>query len=128
MPKFGTVEWWTEYQKLWDRETTNLLRGFSSTITWKIADKPELKPILLKIEDGVPTEVKYAEPNEESEYSLEAPTETWKAILEGKLDLRSAAMGKGGRMKFSGSLTKVVGFTKGFLKMVSLLTKVPTEW
>lgn len=128
MPKYGTLEWVQQKQKIWNEnaEIRRLLRGYYSTLVTKMAGSPELKPIFTKIEDGRQTEVRYAEPSDKPEYTYEATMEVWKAIWLGELDPMKAVVS--GKLKLAGPLEKMMNYTKGFMKGLELEKKVPTEW
>lgn len=128
MPIFASLEWTKEYKKLWDadKETIRLLKGFDTTWIIKVSDKPEIKPVWSKVENGQMTEIRDAMPNEETEFVFEAPFAVWKAIYSGELEPTKAVME--GKMKLKGSPNKMMKYMRGWLKTLELQKKVPTEW
>ncbi|MFQ5999477.1 MAG: SCP2 sterol-binding domain-containing protein [Candidatus Bathyarchaeia archaeon] len=129
MAKFGTFDWGKELVAAWDANTElkKLLKGLSVTIIIKISDKPELKPTFHRIENGALLEVRHAGVDERSEMVFEATIEKWKAILTGKLDIGKAVM-QTRDLKMTGSLAKILQYTKGFIKMLDLWKSVTTEF
>jgi len=129
MAKFGTLDWGKELVAAWNANTElkKLLKGLSVTITIKISDRPELKPTFHRIEDGVLFEVRHAGVDEESEMVFETTIEKWKAILTGQLDIGKAVM-QTRDLKMTGSLAKILQYTKGFIKMLDLWKSATTEF
>jgi len=129
MTKFGTLDWGKELVAAWDANTElkKLLKGLSVTIIIKVSDKPELKPAFHRIENGVLLEVRHAGADEKSEMVFEATIEKWKAILTGQLDIGKAVM-QTRDLKMTGSLAKILQYTKGFIKMLDLWKSVTTEF
>lgn len=128
MPVYGTLEWTKEYKKLWDaeKETIRLLKGFNTTWIIKVSDRPEIKPVWSKVENGRLTEIRYAAPNEETEFVFEAPMELWKAIYTEQIEPTKAVTT--GQMKLKGPPAKMIKYMRGWLKTLELQKKVPTEW
>jgi len=128
MPMLGTIEWWQEFKKLWDADkvTVKLLKGFSTTMITKISDKPKMKPILQRIEDGKVVEIRHAEPDDKAEFVYEAPMEVWKDILQEKIEPAKALLS--GKLKMVGPMLKVQEYMKGWIRTMDLQKKVPTEW
>jgi len=108
-------------------EIKKLLKGLSVTITIKISDRPELKPTFHRIEDGVLVEVRHVGVDEKSEMVFETNIEKWKAILTGQLDIGKAVM-QTRDLKMTGSLAKILQYTKGFIKMLDLWKSATTEF
>lgn len=128
MPRFGTLEFYQEYKKAWDADETTIkyLKGFSTTMIVKISDKPELKPIFERIEDGRLVEVRYAEPDEKAEFVNEATMEVYKGISEGNINPLKATMT--GQLKQKGPQLKLIRYMKGMSRTSTLQKQVPTEW
>jgi putative sterol carrier protein len=128
MPKFGSIEWGQELKKMWEADEIliKLLRGLSTTMIVKVSDKPEMKPLFQRVEDGKLVEVRYAEPNEKAEFTYEAPMEVWKDIMQNKIEPAKAALT--GKLKMVGAMTKISKYMKGYMRMMDLQKKVPTEW
>jgi len=126
--KFGTLEWYQEYKKMWDADETIIksLKGFSTTMITKISDKPEMKPILQRIEDGRLMEVRYAEPDEKAEFFNEATMEVYKGITEGKINPLKATMT--GELKQKGPQMKLIRYMRGMSRTSTLQKGIPTEW
>ena len=129
MAKFGTLDWGKELVAAWDANTEikKLLKGLSVTIIIKVSDRPELKPTFHKIESGKLLEVRHAGVDEKSEMVFEATIEKWEAILTGQLDIGKAVM-QTRDLKMTGSLAKILQYTKGFIKMLDLWKSVTTEF
>jgi len=129
MTKFGTLDWGKELVGAWNANTElkKLLKGLSVTIVIKISDRPELKPTFHKIEDGVLLEVRHAGVDEKPEMVFETTIEKWEAILTGQLDIGKAVM-QTRDLKMTGSLAKILQYTKGFIKMLDLWKSVTTEF
>lgn len=129
LAKFGTLDWGRELLAVWNAnaEIKKLLKGLSVTIIIKISDKPELKPTFHRIEDGVLLEVKEASADENAEMVFETAIEKWKAILTGQLDIGKAVM-QTRDLKMTGSLAKILQYTKGFIKMLDLWKSASTEF
>jgi putative sterol carrier protein len=128
MPIFASLEWTKEYKKLWDadKETIRLLKGFDTTWIIKVSDKPEIKPVWSKVENGQMTDIRNAMPNEETEFVFEAPVAVWRAIYSGELEPTKAVME--GKLKLKGSPNKMMKYMRGWLKTLEIQKKVPTEW
>jgi putative sterol carrier protein len=128
VPGFGTLEWYQEYKKMWDADESiiKLLKGFSTTMISKISDRPELKPIYQKIEDGRLVEIRYAEPDEKAEFYNEAPMEVYKGITEGTINPLKATMT--GQLKQKGPQLKLIRYMKGMSRTAALQKGIPTEW
>jgi putative sterol carrier protein len=128
VPRFGTIEWWHEIKKLWDADevAVRLLKGFSTTMITKISDKPEIKPIFQRIEDGKLVEIRYAETDDKAEFVYEAPWEVWKEILQGKIEAPKAALT--GKLKMTGPMSKMSKYMKGWIRTMDFQKRVPTEW
>jgi len=129
LAKFGTLDWGKELVAAWDANTEikKLLKGLSVTIIIKVSDKPELKPTFHRIEDGALLEVRHAGVDERSEMVFETTIEKWKAILTGQLDIGKAVM-QTRDLKMTGSLAKILQYTKGFIRMLDLWKSVTTEF
>jgi len=129
MAKFGTLDWGKELLAAWAKNTElkRLLKGLSVTIVIKISDRPELKPTFHRIEDGVLLEVRHAGADEKPEMVFEATIAKWKAILTGQLDIGKAVM-QTRDLKMTGSLAKILQYTKGFIKMLDLWKSATTEF
>nr|MDO8080079.1 SCP2 sterol-binding domain-containing protein [Candidatus Freyarchaeota archaeon] len=128
MPKWCTVEWFEELKKHWleDEEAQKLLKGVTTIHTYRVVDKPDITPISFSIVDGKPGEIDLAKPEFVGDYNFEATWENWKKLLQGEVDPVKTIMS--GRIKLKGHLLSLLKRLKGFLRLLSLLKSVKTEW
>jgi putative sterol carrier protein len=110
-----------------DEEFLSLSRGFTATILFKVVDRiEELPPVLMAFEDGKATEVRLQQPDEKTDYSLEAPYDIWMRIGKGDLDGATSIMTRD--MKFFGSMGEIMKHAKAFQRLLNLMTEVPVEY
>lgn len=128
MPKWCTVEWFEELKRRWleDEEAQKLLKGLTTIQTFRVVDKPEVEKISLSIVDGKPEEIEVAKPEFVGKYNFEATWENWRKMLEGEVDPVKTIMS--GKIKLKGHLLSLLRRLKGFLRLLSLLKSVKTEW
>lgn len=127
--RFGTLEWWKDFENVWNSDETILsaLKGFSFTAVYKMSDAPpDMKPIFQKTEDGKVVETRYVEPSDETEYVFEAKRDVWKGLLMGQINPTMAMLKKDLAVK--GSWGKLMKRMKGFSRLLELLKVVETEW
>jgi putative sterol carrier protein len=128
MVKFGTIESTQELKKLMeaDKDLPKLLKGLNTTRTSKVTDRPDLKQVFERIEDGKVVEIRYLEPSDKPEFIYEASWDVWKGIVENKIDAQKALVQ--GKMKIEGDMQKMTKYLKGMLKIQDLQKKVTYEW
>ncbi|MFQ6088208.1 MAG: SCP2 sterol-binding domain-containing protein [Candidatus Methanofastidiosia archaeon] len=126
--KYGTLEWWQEFQKRWnsDPEGMKTLKGFGKGV-YVVTDRPDLKPIMAYWdEEGKLTEVRYAEPDENPYVTVSAPYDIWKAVYTGELSPTKALMQR--KQKIDGPLSAGLKYKKGIDKCNIIGGEIPTEW
>jgi putative sterol carrier protein len=129
MPRYGTVEFFKEFKKLVDADPMigKLLKGCDTTITYKVTDKPDIKPVIETIKDGKIVEIRELKPDDKPEYSYWAAMSTWKGIATGELDQMKALTSQ--KLGMQGPLMKMQKFMKGWVKLAALQSKVAnTTW
>lgn len=131
MAKFGTLAWHHEFQKLWESEADHQkhLKGFNSTMLMVIKDKPELKPTLYQIEDGIMLPAREgSEAADKPDYVLAASYDVWQKMLtpDSGLDFNKAMMSR--KLTFKGSMARIMKYMKGIMYMTEVWNRVPTEW
>jgi len=127
VPRYGTIDYYQELKKLWDADelTVKLMKGLYTTEIIKISDKPEKKPIFIRIEDGKIVEIRRAEPDDKPELVHEASMEVWKNLLQYKIELTKALLLE--KIKIAGA-RKMAEYMKGWMRIMDLQKRVPTEW
>jgi hypothetical protein len=125
MAKFGTIEWWQEFKKLADKDPLlpKMFKNFSTTITYKITDKPEVKPVVETITNGK-VEIRYAQPDEVTEFGYEAPLAVWKDVMAGKYVPTKEIL----ILNQHGPIRKYQDYLNGMVKNSEIQKKVSTEW
>jgi len=128
MVKFGTIESAQELKKLMeaDKDLPKLLKGLNTTRTSKVTDRPEIKQVFERIEDGKVVEIRYLEPGDKPEFVYEASWDTWKGIVQNTIDPQKALVQ--GKMKIEGNMQTMTKYLRGMLKIQDLQKKVSYEW
>jgi putative sterol carrier protein len=62
----------------------------------------------------------------ETEFIITAPYNTWRRVIDGKLDPIQGMMT--GQLKLKGDLMKIMRYPKAAQELVSCCADVPTEW
>jgi len=66
------------------------------------------------------------ESEKQPEFVIRAPVNTWRRVIEKKLDPIQALIT--GQLKLSGTMSKIMRFPKAAAELVNCATKVPTEF
>lgn len=62
----------------------------------------------------------------EAEFLIRAPFNTWRRIIEGKLDPIQGLMSK--QLKLQGDMMKIMRYPKAAQEIVACCAEVPTDW
>jgi len=128
MVGFLTEEYFKQVQKIanTDEEFQIKAKGFSGAFTFKVTDKDNLPPIYVMFQDSKVTEVRKLKEGEETDYALEGPYETWVSVNKGELDAANAIMTR--EIRFLGSMSSIMRYSKAFLRLFTVMTEVPVEY
>jgi len=127
MVGFLTEEYFNQVQKIanTDEDFQIKAKGFTGAFTFKVTDKA-LPPIYVMFQEGKVTEVRKLKEGEETDYALEGPYETWVSVNKGELDAANAIMTR--EIRFLGSMSSIMRYSKAFLRLFTVMTEVPVEY
>ncbi|MCD6264143.1 hypothetical protein DRO56_00505 [Candidatus Bathyarchaeota archaeon] len=128
MVRFLSEEYFKHVQKVanTDEEFQIKARGFTGSFTFKVTDKEDLPPIYVMFEDGKITEVRELKEGEETDYALEGPYEIWVKVNKGELDGANAIMTR--QLRFLGSMSSIIRYSKAFLRLFTVMSEVEVEY
>ena len=128
MVGFLTEEYFNQVQKIanTDEDFQIKAKGFTGAFTFKAEDKENLPPIYVMFQDGKVTEVRKLKEGEETDYALEGLYETWVSVNKGELDAANAIMTR--EIRFLGSMSSIMRYSKAFLRLFTVMTEVPVEY
>ena len=128
MVRFLSEEYFKHVQKVanTDEEFQIKARGFTGSFTFKVTDREDLPPIYVMFEDGKITEVRELKEGEETDYALEGPYEIWVKVNKGELDGVNAIMTR--QLRFLGSMSSIIRYSKAFLRLFTVMSEVEVEY
>lgn len=128
MVKFLSEEYFKQVQKVasTDEEFQIKAKGFTGSFTFRVTDKEDLPPIYVMFEDGKITEVRKLKEGEETDYALEGPYEIWVQVNKGELDGANAIMTR--QLRFLGSMSSIIRYSKAFLRLFTVMSEVEVEY
>jgi len=128
MVKFLSVDYWKRVEEVAnsDEEFGLKAKGFTASFTFRVTDKEDLPPIYVKFEDGKVTEVRELGESESTDFTLEGPYEIWVKVNKGELDPGNAIMTR--QLRFKGSMSEIMRYSKAFLRLFNLMQEVPVEY
>lgn len=128
MVKFLSEEYFKIVQKVanTDEEFQIKGRGFTGSFTFRVEDREDIPPIYVMFEDAKITEVRELGEDEETDYALEGPYETWVNVNTGELDAANAIMSR--EIRFLGSMSSIIRYSKAFLRLFTVMTEVSVEY
>lgn len=128
MVQFLGEEYFKQVQKVanTDEEFQVKAKGFSGSFTFSVTDRPDLPAVYVMFKDGNITEVRKLNPGEETEYSLDGPYETWVRVNKGELDGANAIMTR--EIRFLGSMSGIIRYSKAFLRLFTVMSEVTVEY
>ncbi len=95
-------------------------RALTVKITLTVSDQASC--YLLNIVNGTVTP-KAARPEDPADFKFEGPTDVWGKIMAGQTDFNTAVIT--GKMKFKGSLPKIMGIQPQMNKLVQTAKEIP---
>ena len=128
MVKFLSEEYFKYVEKVAnaDEEFQIKARGFAGSFTFRVTDRDDLKPVYVMFQDGKITEVRTLKESEETDYALEAPYETWVKVNKGEMDGANAIMMR--EIRFVGSMSSIIRYSKAFLRLFTVMSQVSVEY
>jgi len=128
MVKFLSEEYFKLVQKVanTDEEFGIKGRGFTGSFTFRVEDREDIPPIYVMFENAKITEVRELGEGEETEYALEGPYEIWVQVVKGEMDAANAIMTR--EIRFLGSMSSIMRYSKAFLRLFTVMTEVPVEF
>jgi len=128
MVKFLSLDYWMKVEETAnsDEEFGIKARGLTASYTFKVTDKEELPPIYVMFEEGGVTEVRKLKEGEATDFTLEGPYDTWVAVNKGEMDPANAIMTR--QLHFKGSMSRIIRYSKAFLRLFTVMQKVSVEY
>lgn len=125
MAKFFTKKY---FQELADRlnadeEWRKKSQGVNAKIVATASDRDF--SALLDIQEGAVT-VSQVDPEIPADFKFEADYDVWKSSAQGEADLTTLVMS--GRMRFRGSMSKIMGMMTSLNRLTDLLRDLPKEF
>lgn len=126
--KFLSLEYWRRVEETAnsDEEFGLRARGFTASFTFRVTDGDELKPVYVMFEDGRVTEVRALREGEATDFAMEGSYETWVKVNKGEMDGANAIMTR--QLQFKGSMSSIIRYSKAFLRLFTVMQKVPVEY
>lgn len=126
--KFLSLDYWEQVETManGDQEFGLKARGLIASFTFRATDKAELQPIYVKFDNGKAKDVRAIKAGEATEFTLEGPYDVWIKINKGEIDGANAIMTR--QLQFKGSTSSIIRYGKAFLRLFSLMQKVPVEY
>jgi putative sterol carrier protein len=128
MMRFLSVDYWRQVREVAnsDEEFGLRARAFTATFIFRVTDREELPPIFVRFEEGKVKEVRELEEGESTDFTLEGPYEIWVKVNRGELDPGNAIMSR--QLRFRGSMSQIMRYSKAFLRLFNLMQQVPVEY
>ncbi len=128
MVQYLSLDFWKKVQELAnvDQEFGIKAKMFVASFTFKVSDKPDLKPVYVKFADGKMAELRYLNEGEKTDFSLEGAYDVWMKVNKGELDGSNAIMQR--QLQFKGNMSNIIRYSKSFLRLFQLMQKVPVEY
>jgi len=128
MVKYLSLEFWKKVQELAnvDQEFGIKAKMFVASFTFKVSDKPDLKPVYVKFADGKMSELRLLNEGEKTDFSLEGAYDVWMKVNKGELDGSNAIMQR--QLQFKGNMSNIIRYSKSFLRLFQLMQKVPVDY
>jgi putative sterol carrier protein len=120
--RFGTLEWWQEFQNRWNADPKNFetLKGFGTGV-YIVADRPNLEPIAaVWDENGKLVQVS------EVKAVVSANADVWRDTATGVMSATTALIQ--GKQKVIGPVSVAVRYKKGIDLCNKIFGQIPTEW
>jgi len=126
--RFLSLEYWGRVEETAnsDEEFGIRARGFTASFTFRATDREELPPVYVMFEDGRVTEVRGLMEGEATDFALEGSYETWVKVNQGEEDSANAIMTR--QLRFKGSMSSIIRYSKAFLRLFIVMQKVPVEY
>lgn len=126
--KYLSQEYWNEVQKIanTDNEFSIKAKMFVATFTFKVIDKPDLKPTYAKFAGGKLEEVRPLNEGEKTDFTLEGTYDIWSKVNKGEIDSANAIMTR--MLQFKGNMNAIMRYSKAFLRLFQLMQKTPVEY
>ncbi len=128
MVQYLSLDFWKKVQELAnvDQEFGIKAKMFVASFTFKVSDKPDLKPVYVKFADGKMAELRLLNEGEKTDFSLEGAYDIWMKVNKGELDGSNAIMQR--QLQFKGNMSNIIRYSKSFLRLFQLMQKVPVEY
>ncbi len=128
MVQYLSLDFWKKVQELAnvDQEFGIKAKMFVASFTFKVSDKPDLKPVYVKFTDGKMAELRLLNEGEKTDFSLEGAYDIWVKVNKGELDGSNAIMQR--QLQFKGNMSNIIRYSKSFLRLFQLMQKVPVEY
>ncbi len=128
MAKYGTVEWANDVKKLLeaDKDYVRIMKGCDFKRLTIVSDRPEIKPLIEVLKDGIPVEIRTGEANEKNDFSCAAKMETYHDLLTGKLGAQEASIR--GLTQVDGNIAIMMKYMKGFMRATALQKNMNVDW
>jgi len=128
MVQYLGLDYWKKCKEIAnsDEEFRIKTKGFTSTFTYGVTDKPELPQIYMKFEDGEVIEVRELAAEEKTDYTLAGPYEVWTKLNKGEMDAQSALMTR--QLPFKGNMSAIIRYSKAFLRLFELMKTIPVDY
>jgi len=128
MVKFLSLEYWKQVEETAnsDEEFGIKARGFIASFTFKVTDEEALSPIYAKFDNGKVTEMRELKEGEATDFALEGPYDIWVEVNKGEMDAANAIMTR--QFQFKGSMSAIIRYSKAFLRLFTVMQKVPVEY
>ena len=128
MVGFLSEEYFKYVQKVanTDDEFQIKAKGFTGSFTFRVTDRENLPPIHVLFEDGKIKGVRELKEGEETDYMLEGLYETWVKVNKGELDGANAIMSR--ELRFLGSMSSIIRYSKAFLRLFTVMSTVQVEY
>jgi len=126
--KFLGLDYWKQVETIsnGDQEFGIKARGFTASFTFKVTDKAALTPVYVRFEDGKVKDVRALKTGEATDFALEGPYDTWVKVNKGEVDAANAIMTR--MLQFKGNTSSIIRYGKAFLRLFSIMQKVPVEY
>ncbi len=125
MAKFLSDEYFSEVQAglASDQKWQESSKSIKTSIAMSVTDIGQ--NYVLAVENGTTTLSKVA-PGTPAEFSLDGTYEAWSKVVKGETDIQSAVLS--GKLKFKGSITKILIYRDRFTRFAEVMKNVPTEF
>jgi putative sterol carrier protein len=125
MAKFMSDEYFSQVQAALsqDPKWSENAKTIKTTIAFNVTDMSQ--NYVLGVEDGATTIQKVA-PGTPAEFSFDGTYDTWCKVAKGEMDLQSAVLK--GKLRFKGSLTKILMYRERFVRIAEVMQAVPKDF